>query len=159
MEPPGEPGHGGRMNTIERNKQTVEDFISAVFTQGDLGAVDRYLSPDFINHDPPFPGAPEGPEGMRRAGEIFRRAFPDWRSDVQQLIAEDDLVVENFIAHGTHRAGLMGEAPTGREVVLRGVNIFRLADGMIVERWGRLDHLGLLQQLDLAPMEPQRTSS
>jgi predicted ester cyclase len=73
---------------------------------------------------------------MRQACEKFRRAFPDWRSDLQQLIAEGDLVAEDFIAHGTHHAALMGETPTGREVVLRGVNIFRIADGKIVERWG-----------------------
>jgi predicted ester cyclase len=28
-----------------------------------------------------------------------------------------------------------------------GINIFRIADGRIVERWGRLDELGLLRQL------------
>ncbi len=100
---------------------------------------------------PPFPGTPDGAEGMRKAGEIFRGAFPDWRSDVQQLIAEGDLVAENFVAHGTHRGAVMGETPTGREVTLRGVNIFRIADGKIVERWGHLDQLGLLQQLGLAP--------
>ena len=38
--------------------------------------------------------------------------------------------------------------------ILRGVNIFRIADGKIVERWGRLDQLGLLQQLGLAPSPP-----
>jgi predicted ester cyclase len=142
------------MTRADANKRIVEEFITALFTNGDLTAVDRYLDPGFVDHDPPFPGAPAGPEGMRKAGEIFRRAFPDWRSDLQQLIAEGDLVAENFIAHGTHRAPLMGEAPTGREVVLRGVNIFRVADGSIVERWGRLDHLSLLQQLGLAPQAP-----
>jgi len=142
------------MTRTEANKQIVEEFITALFTDGDLSAVDRYLDPGFVNHDPPFPGAPDGPEGMRKAGEIFRRAFPDWRSDPQQLIAEGDLVAENFTAHGTHQAALMGEVPSGREVVLRGVNIFRIADGKIVERWGRLDHLGLLQQLRLAPRPP-----
>jgi predicted ester cyclase len=35
------------------------------------------------DHDPPFAAAPDGPDGMRKAAEIFRRAFPDWRSDVQ----------------------------------------------------------------------------
>jgi predicted ester cyclase len=127
---------------------------AALFTEGDLGAVDRYLDPGFVNHDPPLPGAPDGREGMRQAADVFRRAFPDWRSDVQQLIAEGDLVAENFTAHGTHRASVMGETPTGREVVLRGVNIFRIADGKIVERWGRLDQLGLMQQLGLAPQQP-----
>jgi len=36
-------------------------------------------------------------------------------------------------------------------VVLRGINIFRIADGKIMERWGPLDDLGLLQQLGLVP--------
>jgi len=35
--------------------------------------------------------------------------------------------------------------------MLRGVNIFRIADGKIIERWGLLDQLGLLQQLGLTP--------
>jgi predicted ester cyclase len=139
------------MTSMETNKQTVDEFITALFTKGDLTAVDRYLDPSFVNHDPPLPGAPSGPEGMRQAAEVFRRAFPDWRSDVQHLIADGDLVAENFIARGTHQGSVMGEAPTGREIVLKGVNIFRLADGRIVERWGHLDQLGLLQQLGLAP--------
>jgi steroid delta-isomerase-like uncharacterized protein len=143
------PADDGVM-TSTRNKQIVEEFITALFTDGDLTAVDRYLGPDFINHDPPLPGAPDGPDGMRQAAELFRQAFPDWRSDVQHMIAEDDLVAEHFIAHGTHRGSVMGETPTGHDVVLRGVNIFRIADGKIVERWGRLNDLGLLQQLGLA---------
>jgi steroid delta-isomerase-like uncharacterized protein len=143
------PADDGVM-TSTRNKQIVEEFITALFTDGDLTAVDRYLDPDFINHDPPLPGAPDGPDGMRQAAELFRQAFPDWRSDVQHMIAEDDLVAEHFVAHGTHHGSVMGETPTGHDVVLRGVNIFRIAQDKIVERWGRLDDLGLLQQLGLA---------
>lgn len=62
----------------------------------------RYLDPQFVNHDPPFPGAPDEPDGMRRAAALFRQALPDWRSDVEQLIAEGDIVVERFTANGTH---------------------------------------------------------
>jgi len=137
--------------TTTTNKQLVEDFISALFTDGDLTAVDRYLDPDFVNHDPPLPGSPDGAAGMRQAAEVFRKAFPDWRSDLQHIIAEDDLVAEHFVAHGTHRGSVMGETPTGQEVALRGVNIFRITGGKITERWGRLDDLGLLQQLGLGP--------
>jgi predicted ester cyclase len=139
------------MTDINANKQVVVSFIDALFSKGDLAAVDQYLDPGFLNHDPPLPGAPAGPEGMRQAAAVFRAAFPDWRSDVEQLVAEGDLVVEVFTARGTHRGELLGAAPTGREVVLRGVNIFRLAGGQIVERWGRLDELGLLRQLGLVP--------
>jgi steroid delta-isomerase-like uncharacterized protein len=143
--------------TTTKNKQIVEEFITALFTDGDLTAVDRYLGPDFINHDPPLPGAPDGSEGLRQAAELFRQAFPDWRSDVQHMIAEGDLVAEHFLAHGTHRGSVMGESPTGHDVELHGVNIFRITDGKIVERWGRLDDLGLLQQLGLT-QEPDATT-
>jgi steroid delta-isomerase-like uncharacterized protein len=134
-----------------QNKQLVEDFIQDLFTKGDLDAVDRYLDPAFVNHDAPFPGAPEGPEGMRQAGAIFRQALPDWHSDVERLVAEGDIVVEEFTARGTHRGELFGVPATGRTLTLRGVNTFRVKGDRIVERWGLLDQLGLLQQLGLAP--------
>jgi len=47
------------MNTIEQNKDTVTAFITALFSHGDLGAVDDYLALDFVNHDPPL-GVPAG---------------------------------------------------------------------------------------------------
>jgi predicted ester cyclase len=39
--------------------------------------------------------------------------------------------------------------PSGHTVALPGINIWRVRDGLIVERWGRLDELGLLRQLGL----------
>ena len=134
------------MTTIEHNKAIVRDFIDGLFTKGDLGAVDEYLAEDFINHDPPF-GASADREGMRGAGAMFRAAFPDWHSDLHLLVAENDIVVELFTASGTQRGEVLGVAATGKDVALRGINIFRIADGKIVERWGRLDDLGFLQQL------------
>ena len=136
---------------ITANKKLIESFIDELFTQGDLGAVDRYLDPKLINHDPPFPGAPDGPEGMRHASVMFHQALPDWHSEVEELIAEGDLVVERFTASGTHRGELMGVQPTGKVLVLRGMQIFRIEDNMIVERWARLDEVGLLRQLGLIP--------
>jgi predicted ester cyclase len=88
---------------------------------------------------------------MRAAGAMFRAAFPDWHSRVELLIGEDDLVVELFTASGVQHGEMMGSAADGRTVVLRGIQIFRLRDGVIVERWARLDELGLLRQLGLVP--------
>jgi steroid delta-isomerase-like uncharacterized protein len=139
------------MTTTEENKTIVTDFIGALFTKGDPTAVDRYLAEDFVNHDPPF-GATADREGMRSAGIMFRSVFPDWRSDLHLLVAEGDIVVEMFTATGTHTGSeIMGVAPSGRTVTLPGINIFRLRSGRIVERWGRLDDLGFVTQLGVAP--------
>lgn len=134
------------MTTTEQNKTLVHDFIEALFSKGDLDAVDRYLAAHFVNHDPPF-GATADREGMRTAGALMRAAFPDWRSEQHLVVGENDIVVEHFTASGTHRGEVMGVAPTGRTVALEGINIFRVVDGRIVERWGRLDDLGFLSQL------------
>ncbi len=139
------------MTDTDANKKIVRSFIDRLFSEGDLTAVDEYLSQDFLNHDPPF-GASADRAGMRESASAFRAAFPDWHSELHLLFAEDDLVAEVFTASGTHQGEVMGVAPTGQGVSLRGINVFRVRDGSISERWGRLDDLGFLQQLGLAPL-------
>ncbi len=136
---------------LSSNKTLVATFIQELFTDGDLDAVDRYLHPKMINHDPPFPGASEGPEGMRQAAAMFRAALPDWHSEVEDLVAEGDIVVERFAASGTQRGELMGVPASNKVIVLHGIQMFRIENSQIVERWGRLDEIGLLRQLGLAP--------
>jgi steroid delta-isomerase-like uncharacterized protein len=134
----------------DQNKQLVDTFVQELFTRGDLDAADRHTTPDFVHHDPPFSGVPEGREGLRAMGAMIRAALPDWHSDLELLVAEGDHVVERFTASGTHRGELLGVAPTGKTLVLPGINVFRVEEGRIAEMWSRLDVLGLLRQLGLA---------
>ena len=133
------------MTATEQNKEIVRDYIGRLFTKGDLTAVDDYLAEDY---DPPF-GTPGGREGMRGAAAMFREGFPDWRTEIGHLIAEGDLVCEQFTASGVQRGAVMGVPPTGRTLTLPGIQIFRISGGKIAERWGQLDELGLLRQLGL----------
>ena len=136
------------MTDTERNKDVVRSFIDALFTRGDLSAVDTYLTEDFVDHDPPMGVAPDR-EGFRAAAEMVRAGCPDWHSHLHRLVAENDIVVEHFTAGGTHRGDLLGVPPTGRRLTMPGINIFRLEDGRVAERWGRLDDLGILSQLGI----------
>jgi predicted ester cyclase len=156
MVPAAGRGHGLAMTTStavapSHHKRLVDAFIQELFTAGDLTAVDRYLDPGFVNHDPPYPGGPAGPDGMRQAAVLFRTACPDWHSDLEQLVEEGDVVVERFTARGTHSGELLGAPATGQTLELRGINVFRISGDRIVERWGRLDDLGLARQLGLVP--------
>jgi predicted ester cyclase len=130
----------------ETNKLIVQEFIDRLYTQGDPTAVDDLVSPAFVDHDPPF-GAEGTADGWRAMSSMIRAAFPNWHSEVHSLHADGDVVVERFTASGTHEGEIFGIEPSGTTCSLAGINMFRVADGRIVERWGRVDELGMLRQL------------
>ena len=55
--------------------------------------------------------------------------------------------MEHFHASGTRTGELFGVPADGRTLTMRGIHIFRIDNDKIVERWGRLDDLGLQEQL------------
>ena len=65
------------------------------------------------------------------------------------------MVVQRWTFRGTHRGAFQGIPPTGNQVTLTGISIWRFDDGRIVESWHELDTLGLLQQLGAIPVSGQ----
>jgi steroid delta-isomerase-like uncharacterized protein len=131
---------------ITDNKALVKEFIDRLFTAGDLSVLDELVAPGYVDHDPPFGGAGTV-EGWRAMAAMIRDAFPDWHSDLHALYAEGDIVVERFTASGTHKGEIFGIPASETVCTLAGLNVFRLHHGKIVERWGRVDELGMLRQL------------
>lgn len=142
------------MTNTEQNKMVVDEFIQTLFTKGDVSAVERHLASDFVAHDPPMPDLSGDAAGFREAATRIRAAFPDWRSELHLLVAEGDYVAEHFTASGTQRGEIMGFPATNRTVRVPGVNIFRLRDGKITDRWGLLDMAALFAQLGAAASDP-----
>jgi len=70
---------------------------------------------------------------------------------VHEEIAEGDLVMTRFSARGTQKGPFLGVAPTGRVVTYTGMDLNRIAKGLIVESWVNYDALALLQQIGLVP--------
>jgi len=136
--------HAGRMTTD--NKAIVKEFIDRLFTEGDVSVLDELAVPDYVDHDPPF-GGTGTVDGWQAISSMIRDAFPDWHSDLHALYADGDIVVERFTASGTHKGEIFGIPPSEAVCTLAGINIFRIRDGKIVERWGRVDELGMLRQL------------
>lgn len=70
---------------------------------------------------------------------------------VDDMLAEDDRVMVRWTFYGTQQGEFAGLPATHRQVSYAGVNIFRIADGKIVEIWDLLDRLSLWQQLGVLP--------
>lgn len=81
----------------------------------------------------------------------WRRAFPDLRMEIHELVAEGDLVAARLTLSGTHQGPWAGVAPTGRRVTMSLMMLFRFEGGRLVEFWESDDQLGLRRQLGALP--------
>lgn len=131
----------------ETHKATVRRFYDEVWNKGNLDVAAEIFADDYVRHDLRPGNAPPGPEGQKAVARLFRSAFPDVRLTVNLMVAEADTVVARWTMEGTHRGDWGGNAPTGKSVRFAGLNIFRFADGKVVEIWNHRDDLGLMLQL------------
>jgi len=66
----------------------------------------------------------------------FLGALPDLRSEEQDVMAGDDLVVMRLVVTAIHKGDLLGIPATGRSVQWDAVDIYRVTDdGKISEEW------------------------
>jgi predicted SnoaL-like aldol condensation-catalyzing enzyme len=105
----------------DANKKLVLEFYEKVLNQKDVDAASKYVSENYIQHNPRVPDGLAALQGFVRE---MKRSTPESRSTVKRAIAEGDLVVLH--SHVQRNPGEKGAAL---------VDIFRVANGMIVEHW------------------------
>ena len=136
--------------STEENKAIVRRDWEETWNKGNLDTVDEIFATTYVGHflSPEFP---PDLEGYKQFINSYRTAFPDIHITIEDEIAEGDKVVTRFTSRGTHKGELMGIAPTGEQVTVTGISIFRIAGGKIVEDWTEFDAVGMLQQLGVMP--------
>jgi steroid delta-isomerase-like uncharacterized protein len=140
--------------STETNKELVRRYQEA-HNANNLDALDAIVAADLITHSQ-MPGVPSGIEGGKIVHRMAVAAFPDFRAEIEDLIAEGDKVVARLTFRGTHSGTeFMGIPPSGRQFAFSATSIFRIAGGKIVEHWGEEDALGWLQQLGAMPAPGQ----
>jgi predicted ester cyclase len=149
--------------STEENKAIVRKVFEEVFNKGNVATVDQLFAPNFVVHldypsNVPVPSEyQQSLEELKQFVSQFRTTFPDLYYTVELQIAEGDMVATRSTARGTHSGEYRGLSykgipPTGKQVMWTEVQIFRIADGMIVEQWSNEDDLGRLQQVGALPM-------
>jgi predicted ester cyclase len=138
------PGAAGRKTSLEENKRLMTSQL-AIWNDGDYDLADELFHPGSVTPD--APQLPRGPEGCKQVARAFRSAFPDFHMTVEDVVAENDLVVCRFRQTGTHRGELFGIPATGRSVDFGEMALCQIAGGQIVSTWFQTDMLGLMSQL------------
>ena len=129
----------------EENKMIVRRFLEDVWGQGNLSLVDDMIAEDHVHHL--TRRDVDSPEGVKQLVTWFRIFLPDLQIAVKDVVAEADKVVIYFAFLGTDTGGYRDRPPSGQAVVYDGIDIFRLAGGKIVERWGVIDTLSMMYQI------------
>jgi steroid delta-isomerase-like uncharacterized protein len=131
------------------NKEIVRRVLEDVWTNPDV--IDELIGSEFVGYDPAIPEPIRGPKGAKDNYKQYREAFEGAHIKVKDQVAEGDSVATRWEARGRHTAEIMGIPPTGKEVVVSGLNLTRIKDGKIVEEWSNWDTLGMLQQIGAIP--------
>lgn len=132
---------------LDANKDIVRGFVAA-WNERDFDRFDELMADAAVL-------AVSGmtvscnPAATRAIAQEWTSAFPDWRFELQALIAEGDLVVAHVPYSGTLTQPLFGISPSGRSATVDEMVIFRIADGKVAQAWEVYDEAGMWRQLGI----------
>ncbi|HSX25820.1 MAG TPA: ester cyclase [Chlamydiales bacterium] len=135
------------MKTLEENKKLVQSYVERVWNQGDLAALKSLTTTDFTYL---IGGQPaRNLSGMEQFITDTHVAFPDWRIEIVEILAEGKKVVIRWQGQVTHRGVFNGVPPTGKRIAVSGINIYQIEGGKISLEWEQTDTVGMLLQMGI----------
>jgi steroid delta-isomerase-like uncharacterized protein len=130
---------------------TLHRFMEFI-NSGDTNIGQEVISESAILHAP-FGSEPlKGLEGYVQILGMMRGAFPDINWTLQETVCEGDKIVARFETRGTHKGPFLGFAASAKAICMTAVNIYRFANGKIVEELGQPDLFGLMVQIGAVPV-------
>lgn len=142
------------MMSTEVYKAMDRRVVDEIINKGNMAVADELFASEYVYHGP---GGQElnGPEGFKQLITIYRTAFPDIHMTIEDMVAEGDKLVTRWTVCGTHKGELMGIAPTGNQISITGIVIYRIAGDKFVESWENFDQMAMMQQLGVLPSSEQ----
>ena len=144
------PGAETEIYTIARR------WIECGWQKGQSEVVDELHAPNFVDHN--LAGRGSDNHGFKEGIVQLHGAFPDFYARIEDILIDgvQSKATVRWTATGTHRGAFMGCDPTGRVIRFKCIEIIRVDNGRIAERWGEWNPVELLEQLHLQKPRPQR---
>ena len=133
------------------DSDVIQRLALEVFMGGDFSGWDDLIDDAFVDHDP-MPGMADDKKGQREVAEMVVSAFSNRKMGMHDLAeTSDGRVVENWRMDGTHTGEAMGIPPSNKDISVRGMELWRVANGKVVEHWGVVDISDVLEKAGLIP--------
>jgi steroid delta-isomerase-like uncharacterized protein len=135
----------------EANKALLRRYKVGLLNSRDVDALGEVAAVDYLDHAA-FPGQAPGLVGLKqRIATLIQALDPVWT--IHDIVAEGDIVVIRWSHTGTHVGDFLGIPATGRRFISRGIDMYRVRDGLMSEHWNVVDMLGFCQQVGVIPGE------
>jgi steroid delta-isomerase-like uncharacterized protein len=128
----------------EVNKAVARRVFDEILSQGRFDVADEIYARDFANH------------GLHRnfnleedqaAARWEKQVAPDMKLTVDLMLADGDFVTAVWTARGTNTARVGWLPATGAKFEVRGLTVWRIADGKIHDEWTSFDMLHIVRQI------------
>jgi steroid delta-isomerase-like uncharacterized protein len=138
--------------STEQRIAVARDYVQRVFVGRDAEAAREFFTADVAWHGGAL-GTVNGLDNIVPVLAGFVGALENINSEVQDVIASDDLVALRLVVTATHTGNLLGIPATGLPVRWDAVDIYRVTDdGKISEQWAFEDLAAILGQLGAAKL-------
>lgn len=136
---------------VQTMKEIAQRWIEEGWQKGQTSVVDKLHARDFVDHD--AAGRSPDRQGFKESIVQLYAGFPDLFAVIDQMVVDltTSKVALRWTATGTHKGVFMGIPPTGKRITFKGIEIIRVENDHIVERWGEWNGIELLQQLGGLP--------
>ncbi|TFV44162.1 ester cyclase [Bradyrhizobium niftali] len=115
-----------------------EEIVRELYTCIQANRADRFealVSTEHVDHS----NGRHGPAGFAAAVANLHNAYSNFRIELETVVAADDLVVIQWHETGLHTGQFFNLKPTNQPFEARGLNMYRLAHGKIVDSWIAVD--------------------
>ena len=129
----------------------MKSMYDLVINQGKMDLFDKFFADNFVEHEMLPPNVPPGKEGVKQFFTMLRKAFPDLKFTVNDMVTSGDKVWTYITISGTQNGPFMDMPASGKKINIQGFDIVRFANGKAVEHWGLTDDTTMMTQLGAIP--------
>jgi len=141
-------------STAKAQLMAQEDIVRALyasFNTGDLSKLSDHATEDMVSHQMDISIKTAGLQAVRDQLAMYRTAFPDLRQEILSMSTSGDRTFVQLRIQGTNSGAWGKMPPTGRSMDVMGIDMVRFENGKVVEHWGYMEEMKMMQQLGLVP--------